>query len=118
MNWGQLILNYFSQANSMAILLMLLICGILYLIIRLHFDQNSNFDLEDLVSTDGKVDEKKFTRFGAWLLSSWGFVYIMVKHPDSLPEWYFLGYMGVWVTNAILDNKLNKKMPDSHDEPR
>jgi hypothetical protein len=107
MNWIDTVLTYFNQTNSMAIMLLGLIMGVFYILVRLHLNKDSAFDLEDLVTTDGKLDEKKFTRFGAWVLSSWGFIYIMIKHPDSLPEWYFLGYMGVWVTNAILDHRMN-----------
>jgi hypothetical protein len=118
MNWIDTLLSYFNQANSMAIMLLGLIVGVFYILVRLHLNKDSAFDLEDLVTTDGKLDEKKFTRFGAWVLSSWGFIYIMIKHPDSLPEWYFLGYMGVWVTNAILDHRMNgsnSKKFGSHD---
>lgn len=96
----------------MALLLLALVIVILYIIIRLHLNRDSAFDLEDLICHNGKLDEKKFTRFGAWILSSWGFVYVMVKHPDSLPEWYFIGYMGVWVTNAIMDKRMNDRRRD------
>lgn len=109
MTWFDNLLTYFSESNAMALLLLALVIVIVYIMIRLHLSKDTAFDLEDLICENGKLDEKKFTRFGAWLLSSWGFVYIMVKHPDSLPEWYFIGYMGVWVTNAIMDRRVNDR---------
>ena len=95
------IMNYFTTANTMEILLALLIFMIVVVMIQMTRNPHDSFDLKDLVSTDGKLDEKKFTRFGAWVISTWGFVYILVGDIKSLPEWYFVGYMGVWVTNAI-----------------
>ena len=72
----------------------------------MHRNPDDAFDIKDLVSKDGKLDEKKFTRFGAWVVSTWGFVYLIVN--DKLSEWYFIGYMGAWVANAILDKFANK----------
>lgn len=118
MNWFDHLLTYFDQSNAMALLLLGLVIMIGYVMVRLHLNRDSAFDLEDLICEHGKLDEKKFTRFGAWLLSSWGFVYIMVKHPDSLPEWYFIGYMGVWVTNAIMDRRVNDRKSDIKDLPK
>ena len=41
----------------------------------------------------------------SWIVSTWGFVYLIIQ--DRLDEWYFVGYMGVWVANAILAKKLS-----------
>lgn len=103
MTWFDRVLGYFSEANAMSLMLLALFVVILIIFVRLQFDRDSSFNLEDLICHNGRLDEKKFARFGAWVLSSWGFVYLMVKNPDSLPEWYFIGYMGVWVSNAIFE---------------
>lgn len=76
--------------------------------IAMHRNPEDSFDIKDLVSKDGKLDEKKFTRFGAWVISTWGFIYLIVSNPTTFPEWYFMGYMGVWVANAIFDKYVNK----------
>jgi len=109
MNWFDQTLIYFQDANALAVMLIALFIVILIIFIKLQFDTDSSFDLEDLICHNGRLDEKKFARFGAWVLSSWGFVYIMVKNPDSLPEWYFIGYMGVWVSNVIVEKFISSK---------
>jgi hypothetical protein len=72
-----------------------------------HKDSKSKIDLTDLICSDGKIDEKKFTRLGAWIVSTWGFVYLIVD--NKFTEWYFTGYIAVWVGNAIVDKYLNSK---------
>jgi len=103
-------MNYFTSANTMELLLALLVLIIIITLIQMTRNPNDKLDLTDLVSTDGHLDEKKFTRFGAWVISTWGFIYILVNNPSNFPEWYFVGYMAVWVGNAIMDKYMaNKK---------
>lgn len=99
--------NYFTAANTMELLLALLVFIVIFVLIRMTLNPNDEFDLKDLVSTDNKLDERKFTRFGAWVLSSWGFVYLLVSKPETFPEWYFGVYMGAWVLNVIADKYFN-----------
>jgi hypothetical protein len=112
MNWFDQLLSYFTEANAMAIMLLALFIVILLIFTKLQLDRDSAFNLEDLICHNGRLDEKKFARFGAWVLSSWGFVYLMVKNPDSLPEWYFIGYMGVWVSNVIIEKFVSNRSSD------
>ena len=67
-----------------------------------HRQQDHSLDLRDLVCTEDRLDEKKFMRFGAWLVSTWGFVYLIVE--ERFSEWYFVGYMAAWVGNAIVES--------------
>lgn len=99
--------NYFNAPNTMELLLALLIFSVVVMLIRMSLDPRDSFDLKDLVSVDDRLDEKKFTRFGAWVLSSWGFVYLLVSKPDNFPEWYFTVYMGAWVLNVIAEKYFN-----------
>lgn len=99
--------SHFNDENVLGFLLLFLMSIILLALIKVHLDPNSKIDLEDIILTDNKVDEKKLARFGAWIISSWGFVYLLVK--SELTEWYFIGYIGVWVTNAIFDRYMNEK---------
>lgn len=83
---------------------------VLFLIVLLyvwHKDSHSRVDLKDLICKSGHLDEKKFTRLGAWIVSTWGFVYLILD--DQFTEWYFTGYMAIWVGNAIVDKYLNNK---------
>ena len=95
-------MNYFNAANTMELLLALLLFIMIVTMVRMSLNPTDSFDLKDLVSEDGKLVERKFTRFGAWVISTWGFVYILVNNPNTFPEWYFVGYMTVWVGNAIM----------------
>ena len=70
-------------------------------------DPNNIFRLYDLICTDGVVDETKTTRMGAFVVSSWGFVYM--TSADKMTEWYFLGYMAAWVSNALFSSYLASK---------
>ena len=101
--------NYFTAANTMELLLALLVFIIIITLVQMTRNPNDELDLKDLVSTAGKLDEKKFTRFGAWVISTWGFIYILVNNPGNFPEWYFVGYMAVWVGNAIMDKYMTNK---------
>lgn len=103
------VMNYFTANNTMELLLALLLVMIIITMIQMTRNPNDTFDLKDLVSTDGKLNEKKFTRFGAWVISTWGFVYILVSDVKNLPEWYFVGYMGAWVANAIFEKYVDNK---------
>ena len=93
---------------GMSGILVLVVFFLLALLYVWHKDSKSNVDLKDLICKDGKVDEKKFTRLGAWIVSTWGFVYLILD--DQFTEWYFFGYMSVWVSNVILDKYLNNKI--------
>ena len=104
----EMFMDYFTGPNVLEILLVLLLFGIGYIFVRLHLDRDSKFDLEDLICHEGKLEERKLARFGAWFISTWGFLYLLVSNPEKFPEWYFMGYMGVWAANAILDKWINK----------
>lgn len=92
--------------NGILVLVVVFLVFILYV---WHRDSKSNIDLKDLICVDNKIDEKKFVRFGAWIVSTWGFVYLIVE--ERFSEWYFAGYMAAWVGNALIDKYItNKKM--------
>lgn len=92
---------------AMSSVLMLVVLFLVLLLWVWHRNSESNVDLKDLVCSNGRIDEKKFVRFGAWIVSTWGFVYLIVE--ERFSEWYFMGYMAAWVGNAILDKYLTKK---------
>lgn len=95
--------------------LVLALAGILFLLIlwNFHRDNNNSLDLKDLVCLDGKLNEAKFSRFVAFIVSTWGFVYLIIDQRFS--EWYFAGYMTAWCGNALVNKYLNiKDQAQSH----
>lgn len=104
-----------TASDTMYIVLAVLSLTLLWSLWRLNCDQKSPISLVDLVSIDGRLNERKFTRFGAWIVSTWGFVYLLVSTPSTFPEWYFTAYMGAWVANALL-GKMIKEPTDGDKE--
>ncbi len=95
---------------GMSSLLAIVTFFLLLILVIWHRDSRSKIDLKDLICKDGILDEKKFTRFGAWIVSTWGFVYLILA--NKFTEWYFTGYMAIWVGNAIVDKYLSNKKTD------
>lgn len=92
--------NFRPDLIWFAILGVIVIMSIIY-VYRLEKSPNNTIYFIDLITINGKVNERKFCRLGAWAVSTWGFVYLISI--DKLDEWYFLGYIGAWVSNALLD---------------
>ena len=92
---------------SMSVVLAMIVIFLIAILYAWHRDSDSKVDLKDLICKDGQLDEKKFTRLGAWIVSTWGFVYLVLD--GKFTEWYFTGYMAIWVGNAIMDKYLNNR---------
>jgi len=101
-NW----LSLNTTQIAMSIVLIMVVVFLIFLLYIWHKDSKNNIDLKDLICVNNKIDEKKFSRFGAWIVSTWGFVYLILENKFS--EWYFMGYMAAWVGNAIFDKYINK----------
>jgi hypothetical protein len=99
---------------GMSGILALVVFFLIVILIVWHKDSTSKIDLKDLICKDGRLDEKKFTRLGAWIVSTWGFVYLILA--NKFTEWYFTGYMAIWVSNAIVDKYLTNKKLESPNE--
>jgi hypothetical protein len=112
------LMNYFTPANTMEIILAVLLFMILVSLLRMSRDPGNSLNLKDLVTVNGRLEERKFTRFGAWIISTWGFVYIIVNSPTQFPEWYFVGYMTVWVGNAIMGKYVGTMSPQVPQQPQ
>jgi hypothetical protein len=96
------------QANHYMNLVIVIVAIIAMLVAwNIQRDKNNQIDLKDLVCTDGQLDEKKFMRFTAFVVSTWGFIYLIVDQRFS--EWYFTGYMALWAGNALLDKWITGK---------
>lgn len=108
----QSILGLLQSKEVMYFILGFIFLGGLAFFWKMHANKNSTIDLADLVSSNGKLNERKVARFGSWIVSTWGFVYLIVS--NNLTEFYFTGYMGAWVANALL-GKMIKTRDTSND---
>ena len=103
-------MNFLNNLNSndvMYVILTIIIVSCTIYLIRLNNDKKSKIYLLDLVTTAGILNERKLTRFITWVVSTWGFIYLITS--DRLTEWYFIGYMGAWVANALIGKTLVDK---------
>ena len=109
------------QANHYMNLIIVIVALIAMLIAwNIQRDKNNQIDLKDLVCKDGRINEAKFMRFCTFVVSTWGFVYLIVDQRFS--EWYFAGYMAAWTGNALVNKWLSIKEqtsanPDSPPPP-
>ena len=85
-------------------IMVLLACAILWNIQR---DRDNQVDIKDLICRDGHIDESKFMRFTAFVVSTWGFVYLIIDQRFS--EWYFAGYITAWAGNALIGKYLSDR---------
>ena len=96
------------QANHYMNLVIVIVAVIAMLVAwNIQRDKNNQIDLKDLVCTDGRINEAKFMRFCTFVVSTWGFVYLIVDQRFS--EWYFAGYMAAWTGNALVNKWLSIK---------
>lgn len=98
-------IKQFLSYDFMWVLLGFIFVVLVIWLYNLNKDPSNKVTLIDLVATDGKLEERKITRFGAWIISSWGLVYLISI--NELKEWYFIAYMGAWVANALLGAYIN-----------
>ena len=96
------------QANHYMNLVIVIVALIAVLVAwNIQRDKNNQIDLKDLVCKDGRINEAKFMRFCTFVVSTWGFVYLIVDQRFS--EWYFAGYMAAWTGNALVNKWLSIK---------
>lgn len=92
---------------GMSLVLLIAVGVLLAILWNFHRDRDNHVDLKDLICHEGQVNEAKFARFGAFIVSTWGFVYLILD--ERFSEWYFAGYMAAWCGNALVNKYLNVK---------
>ena len=97
--------------TSMAVVLLLIALVGTTIIWNLQRDKNNQVDIKDLICSNGRISEAKFARFVAFLVSTWGFVYLIMDQRFS--EWYFAGYMAAWTGNALFSKWLDTRTNSS-----
>ena len=68
---------------------------------RWHFAKDNHFDLMDLICTEGRLNDKKFARTTALVITSWGF-WTMSSQGKMTTELLF-AYGALWIGNAAID---------------
>jgi hypothetical protein len=110
-----MILNIEKVPFGMSLVLAGIVLVILAMLWNFHRDKDNQVDLKDLICHNGQVNEVKFTRFGAFIVSTWGFVYLILDGHFS--EWYFAGYMAAWCGNALLNKYLSSRDQTNNSQP-
>lgn len=105
MSW----LGSILEVNLMYVILAAFVVGIIVSLWLINNDEESPYSFTDLIVENGKLSEQKLSRMGAWIVSTWGFVYLVST--NNLSEWYFVGYMGTWVASAILSDRFGRQPP-------
>lgn len=100
-------MGFLEASSGMVISLIVLVAIAALFIWNIQRDRDNQVDIKDLICEDGHINEHKFMRFTAFVVSTWGFVYLIVDQRFS--EWYFAGYMAAWAGNALLNKWLNMK---------
>lgn len=101
------VLAAMQVSHGMNVILAIVAVIALLIFWNVQRDKSNQIDLKDLVCTNGKINEAKFMRFTTFVVSTWGFVYLIVDQRFS--EWYFAGYMAAWAGNALLNKWLTIK---------
>lgn len=111
------VITTMEAATSMNVILAIIAMIAVLIIYNIQRDKDNQIDLKDLICRDGKISETKFMRFTAFVVSTWGFVYLIVDQRFS--EWYFTGYMALWAGNALLNKWLTgRDRENSTDLPK
>ena len=108
-------LGMLEAASGMVISLIIIVILSLAFIWNIQRDRDNQVDIKDLICKDGRINEAKFMRFTAFVVSTWGFIYLIVDQRFS--EWYFAGYMAAWAGNALLNKWLTIKQGNQTPDP-
>ena len=100
-------LHAIQPSHGMNLVLAFAAIVFIMIIWNIQRDKDNQVDIKDLVCTDGRLNEAKFMRFVTFVVSTWGFIYLIVDQRFS--EWYFAGYMAAWTGNALVNKWLNIK---------
>lgn len=80
----------------------------LFLLYRLQKSKDTPFDIADfLLGPDGKASQMKLAQLGAFLISSWGFVYLTVH--NQLTEWFYSSYLAIWSGSHLVNKWLDTR---------
>lgn len=104
-----------QASHGMNVILAIVIVVAALIIWNFQRDRNNQVDIKDLICTDGRLNSNKFMRFTAFIVSTWGFIYLIVDQRFS--EWYFAGYMATWTGSALFSKWLDTRNGANNNNP-
>jgi len=96
-----LVFGTWSNIGNVIALLVLVAAVIGF--VRAVASSENDFSLLDLFTEGGKLGGSKMRMNGAWLVSTWAFIYITLK--GTLTEWYVAAYLTAFVFDRFNSRK-------------
>lgn len=100
--------NLFQTGKYLQVLLFLGGLLVLKSLWNLQRNREIQIDFVDLlIGPDGKASGSKMMQLGAFAISTWAFVYLVIK--NNLSEWYYTTYMLSWSGSHLISKWLSEK---------
>ena len=115
MNEAATMIMNMEPHHTMNLVIALVVVVAALIIWNFQRDKNNQVDIKDLICVDGRINSNKFMRFTAFVVSTWGFIYLIVDQRFS--EWYFAGYMATWTGSALLSKWIDSKNGSDSNPP-
>ena len=115
MNEAAAMIMNMQPSHGMNIVIAIVVVIAALIIWNFQRDKNNQVDIKDLICVDGTINSTKFMRFTAFVVSTWGFIYLIVDQRFS--EWYFAGYMATWTGSALLSKWIDSKNGNDNNSP-
>lgn len=92
-------ISFIAQIDYSAMLIFMLLSLIGFMLWKMNNSSTSKFDFVDLIidADSKKASTSKIALLFSLIISSWAFIHLTLK--NLLTEWYFFGYMSIWVLN-------------------
>ncbi len=108
-------MNLVNAKSIMSITLGIVVLVVVISILRRSKLIESKIDLDDLLlGDDGKLSKAAAVMMGAFLLTSWGMVYMWLT--KTMTETYFNGFLLAWVVPSVTKLIVNRPAPASTSE--
>lgn len=100
-------MNVLTIKNGMLVLLIISFLLLLWGLLRRNKLISSAIDLDDLLlGDDGKLSKAAAVMLGAFLLTSWGMLYMWLN--KTMTEGFFMAYLGAWVAPTVTKLIVNR----------
>lgn len=94
---------FFETLDHLDYLQLFLVVGglmIVWWFVQQSRSPESKIALQDIIlGSDDKVSLTKVAQFGAFMVSTWGFIHLVVY--NNLTEWYYTSYMIAWAGTQL-----------------
>lgn len=98
----------FIEAHFVSLIFAVLFFSFLVFLVKLNFGNGAykNFKIAQMVArSDGTLDRRAMERVGLYLMSMYGFLYVLHRVPDQITT-YFSLMATIWLGAHVLQNKL------------